>query len=116
MPRPPRSTLFPYTTLFRSRIQITAIRIVQIQTALELIGQFFQPARLDELVNESDDQYRLRTLIFQYVADDIGMHLGQMYEFIHAIPFVQQFGNTGTQTIERDTIQIGAIVMAGLDA
>src|SRR5437764_5648825 len=24
MPRPPRSTLFPYTTLFRSRIQRTA--------------------------------------------------------------------------------------------
>src|SRR5437667_6407157 len=36
--RPPRSTLFPYTTLFRSRSEVTLNTFTQIHVAISLAG------------------------------------------------------------------------------
>src|SRR2546429_5372106 len=36
--RPPRSTLFPYTTLFRSAISVAGTRVDQLRTEAELIA------------------------------------------------------------------------------
>src|SRR2546429_6096811 len=45
--RPPRSTLFPYTTLFRSRI-IFADRQVNTQTGtIQIVGEFLNSKNLD---------------------------------------------------------------------
>src|SRR5260370_5769893 len=40
--RPPRSTLFPYTTLFRSRFEIAAIKVVAARLATTVIDRAIQ--------------------------------------------------------------------------
>src|SRR2546422_6786421 len=62
--RPPRSTLFPYTTLFRS-LEMGTENWEQVETkVLELLRQTFRP----EFLNRVDD-----TIIFRPLSsDDIG--------------------------------------------
>src|SRR2546429_5159986 len=45
--RPPRSTLFPYTTLFRSRHQRSVMADVACETFIQPAGRFFQKSDLD---------------------------------------------------------------------
>ena len=58
--RPPRSTLFPYTTLFRSQYTLTVANI--------------------GLINSTDESYRCRTCI-----GEIGVHDGPQLE--HALAY-----------------------------
>src|SRR5436309_10954509 len=50
LPRPPRSTLFPYTTLFRSRFKATLVELFQdvhVITRIDVIAEHF--AVIDDL-------------------------------------------------------------------
>src|SRR5260221_12521260 len=56
--RPPRSTLFPYTTLFRSRLILVG-RPSVVERRIERNGLRIRPGTDFELVNpESDPRYR----------------------------------------------------------
>src|SRR5258707_9934714 len=63
--RPPRSTLFPYTTLFRSRVE--AAVVVALRRHLERLGRRDELARLevgqrrrhDQVVRGDVDRHRL---------------------------------------------------------
>src|SRR5437762_11142816 len=48
LPRPPRSTLFPYTTLFRSVSEIMRQMLTQAQTA----GQYFTNDQIKEMTRK----------------------------------------------------------------
>src|SRR2546422_10734870 len=43
--RPPRSTLFPYTTLFRSLVDVVAQRVADHRVLLQVVERFVQVAR-----------------------------------------------------------------------
>src|SRR5690242_21461329 len=44
VPRPPRSTLFPYTTLFRSHLQISTVDLIDLRAQIEIgVDQVIQP-------------------------------------------------------------------------
>src|SRR5438034_5045601 len=47
--RPPRSTLFPYTTLFRSRVQVGQHLRLGLAVGTELVRLHRQPAALNEV-------------------------------------------------------------------
>src|SRR2546430_5908193 len=62
--RPPRSTLFPYTTLFRScawilRLGVTIALLVSIHPALALLAVFALPTRSEEHTSELQSQSNL---------------------------------------------------------
>src|SRR2546430_13333217 len=46
--RPPRSTLFPYTTLFRSSRQVSVTAVLPAGIAVRPVGEFGAPARRSE--------------------------------------------------------------------
>src|SRR5256885_16823057 len=59
--RPPRSTLFPYTTLFRSGWgQLDHVRqsVVFAQTSTDVVGRADEGQRVDELVGTGVDHSR----------------------------------------------------------
>src|SRR3989442_11708370 len=62
--RPPRSTLFPYTTLFRSIILESRDRGVRVETTTE---------RMDELAN--DEQIEMVSKMVNFFRPEIGFHL-----------------------------------------
>src|SRR5260221_6097597 len=57
--RPPRSTLFPYTTLFRSRIPVRVFVIDEVPFQFQLrnlnFSFFFSPGESKELVYRSEE-------------------------------------------------------------
>src|SRR2546426_2030755 len=65
--RPPRSTLFPYTTLFRSRNKRAPAR--ELVTGARRLAEFFRPRGISFLVNDRPDVALL--------AGATGVHVGQ---------------------------------------
>src|SRR5258706_8715698 len=63
--RPPRSTLFPYTTLFRSRRQMLG-------EVFEVVGQFFAGAGVEVEVVDFIDHHDVGTGIDEHLAHGIG--------------------------------------------
>ena len=59
LPRPPRSTLFPYTTLFRSEISIRLNDIEDRVTVLTSAVQGMEQEHLKELEEEVKEQRSL---------------------------------------------------------
>src|SRR2546430_13704282 len=60
--RPPRSTLFPYTTLFRSRDVLREIPIRQLVAIMKKAGEFYKDATLprsEEHTSELQSQSNL---------------------------------------------------------
>src|SRR5438105_6197075 len=53
--RPPRSTLFPYTTLFRSQITIFARGFEDVKTQIDLFAPIFRPDRKSTRLNSSHE-------------------------------------------------------------
>src|SRR2546428_9450299 len=52
--RPPRSTLFPYTTLFRSRVALRDIMDLKTRTRIDLIRRH----RINEVLDQIDEAAR----------------------------------------------------------
>src|SRR5262249_57523576 len=52
IPRPPRSTLFPYTTLFRSRFVLQTVFQELAEQRILLEGMILKPSRSDEHTSE----------------------------------------------------------------
>src|SRR5256885_15347842 len=86
--RPPRSTLFPYTTLFRSHMVETINKLVRVLRRLlqelgrepsdEEIGEEMgiTPEKVREIVKVSQDPVSLETPI----GEEEGSHLGDLVE------------------------------------
>src|SRR2546428_13765965 len=53
--RPPRSTLFPYTTLFRSRVALRDIMDLKTRTRIDLIRRH----RINEVLDQIDEAAHL---------------------------------------------------------
>src|SRR6185369_675888 len=51
--RPPRSTLFPYTTLFRSKVWIPADIVASVATSQYSLGQFDRAARYFQMIDSA---------------------------------------------------------------
>src|SRR5256885_10438722 len=63
--RPPRSTLFPYTTLFRSKLQESLLVVVQLpvkpgQLVVLAVGVIVAPLRVAQLVTAEQHGHALR--------------------------------------------------------
>src|SRR3712207_7213154 len=52
--RPPRSTLFPYTTLFRSGFPVTITREIEAATPADAVRSFLHDDRVPSLVHAQD--------------------------------------------------------------
>src|SRR3712207_8399696 len=52
--RPPRSTPFPYTTLFRSGVAQDVVHLAEIFALAELVGDARRRLRRDDLVEDED--------------------------------------------------------------
>src|SRR2546430_10786675 len=73
--RPPRSTLFPYTTLFRSQIVSILLKEVQRRLGEEELTPRLTPAAPDFLVDHGYDEHfgarPLKRAIQKYVEDPL---------------------------------------------
>src|SRR3712207_7506029 len=65
--RPPRSTLFPYTTLFRSRLNVTLLTVEDPDGNRDTLRM--PPAAYLQLVAATGFKQRLRTALEYYHAD-----------------------------------------------
>src|SRR2546425_10665476 len=73
--RPPRSTLFPYTTLFRSHVYVVAGKPWRLKLAVERLE--VNPADVEKVVDETDrqrDQY-IRTYYGRHRPDVVNYDL-----------------------------------------
>src|SRR5699024_12499454 len=66
LPRPPRSTLFPYTTLFRSAKELNSFSdkyfdlVNDVKTSLESLGDERADLRYEEILNEANTKLKDR--------------------------------------------------------
>src|SRR5438309_8281558 len=58
--RPPRSTLFPYTTLFRSQVDLrSCLRKQSVRDLIALLGVLLEVRRSEEHTSELQSQFHL---------------------------------------------------------
>src|SRR3712207_9262523 len=93
--RPPRSTLFPYTTLFRSYAQVIGGGVITLEVAREALAQL----EVDELGLDENDRRLLRAIIELFGGGPVGLSTlaAALAEEVDAIedvyePFLLQLG------------------------
>src|SRR2546425_12007741 len=82
--RPPRSTLFPYTTLFRSQIFVETgtYRGDMVEAMKPLFHKIYSIELSDALFAEAQRRFRLDTHV-ELIHGDSGKELGRVMERIH---------------------------------
>src|SRR5258708_20417780 len=114
--RPPRSTLFPYTTLFRSLIDAGALRV---RPALAEAGDAaIDDARvdlLDRFVIDAEAEFHLRAEVLD---DYIGL-LGELHEDRLALLGLQIEGQAAlvaVQILQTDAVPPPAVLVTAVAA
>src|SRR5256885_15263677 len=59
--RPPRSTLFPYTTLFRSPREFSGPDVLFVQALAHVLATALERARVEEALRKSEEHFRSLT-------------------------------------------------------